>query len=196
MGGIGAWKRGAVVGRFDARILDVKLVECESDSGAKAVFTSMASKDWAIVVPLVEREGILQCVMVRQYRHGAEGFYLEFPGGIVEEGEDPAAGVARELEEETGWAAGRILHAGTVSPNPAFLENRFHVFVASDLSHHGRTDFDEHEDIETVLVPFEELRERMGSGELGNAMMVTGLYLAEKLIARELEFLRGIGGRG
>ena len=180
----GEWRRDRVVDRFDAKILDVKRVECESTSGKRGVFTSIASLDWAIVVPLVEREGVLCCVMVRQYRHGAESFFLEFPGGIVEEGEEPAIGVGRELEEETGWEARTIVHAGTVSPNPAFLENRFHVFVARDLSFHGRTNFDEHEEIETRILPFDEVRAAMGSGELGNAMMVTGLFLAERIIAR------------
>ncbi|HUX37876.1 MAG TPA: NUDIX hydrolase [Rectinemataceae bacterium] len=180
----GGWKRGRVVERFDGKILDIKRVECESASGKRGVFTSVASRDWAIVVPLIRRDGHVSCVMVRQYRHGAEDFFLEFPGGIVEEGEDPAKGVGRELEEETGWKAGSIVHAGTVSPNPAFLENRFHVFVATGLDFHGRTDFDEHEEIETILVPFEEVRARMGEGELGNAMMVTGLFLAERVIGR------------
>ncbi|MDA8411609.1 MAG: NUDIX hydrolase, partial [Treponema sp.] len=69
---------------------------------------------------------------------------------------------------------------GRVSPNPAFLENSFHVFVATDLTHHGNTDFDEHEEIETLIVPLSEVRERMGTGEYANAMMVTGLFLAER----------------
>ena len=177
------WTRGGVVERFDAKILDVKRVECESGQGAKAVFTSVAARDWAIVVPLVELEGVLSCVMVRQYRHGAEAFFMEFPGGIVEEGEDPAVGVGRELEEETGWKAGSIRLAGKVSPNPAFMENAFHVFVAMDLEYHGRTDFDEHEDIETILVPLDEVRRSMGTGEYANAMMVTGLFLAERALS-------------
>ena len=178
----GGWRRGRIVERFDAKILDVKRVECESASGKRGVFTSLASRDWAIVVPLFLREGTVNCVMVRQYRHGADSIFLEFPGGIIEDGEEPGTGVGRELEEETGWKAGRIVRAGTVSPNPAFLENRFHVFVATELEYHGRTDFDEHEEIETLVLPFEEVRSRMGTGELGNAMMVTGLFLAERLI--------------
>jgi 8-oxo-dGTP pyrophosphatase MutT (NUDIX family) len=181
--GIGAWKKGRLVDRFDAGIFDVKRIECSSDSGKVSVFTSIASRDWAIVVPIVEIAGELSCVMVRQYRHGADACYLEFPGGIVERGEDPAEGVARELEEETGWCAGRILHAGSISPNPAFLENSYHVFVATGLVFHGRTDFDENEEIETVLLPLSELRQRMGKGELANAMMVSGLFLAERVLA-------------
>lgn len=194
MAGLGAWRRGRVLERFDAKILEVKRIECESAEGRRAVFTSAAAPDWAVVVALVERGGEPHCVMVRQYRHGAEGFFLEFPGGIVEPGEEPARGVARELEEETGWRAGAVHHAGSVSPNPAFLENSFHVFVATGLDFHGRTDFDEHEELETLLVPLAELRVRMGRGELGNAMMVTGLYLAERLIAANPSLLPGSAG--
>ncbi len=176
----GGWKRGRIVERFDGKILDIKRIECESEAGKKGIFTSVASRDWAIVVPIVEIDGVQSCVMVRQYRHGADSFFIEFPGGIIEEGEEPAIGVGRELEEETGWKAGRVIPAGRVSPNPAFLENSFHVFVATDLTHHGNTDFDEHEEIETLIVPLSEVRERMGTGEYANAMMVTGLFLAER----------------
>ncbi len=179
----GGWTKGRVVERFDGKILDIKRVECESASGKRAVFTSVASRDWAIVIPLVEINGVLSCVMVRQYRHGANSFFVEFPGGIVEEGEDPAVGVGRELEEETGWKAASIRVAGTVSPNPAFMENTFYVFVATGLEYHGRTDFDEHEEIETLIIPIDEVRRSMGTGEYANAMMVTGLFLAEKVIA-------------
>ncbi|HUX41876.1 MAG TPA: NUDIX hydrolase [Rectinemataceae bacterium] len=176
------WKKGRVVERFDGKILDIKRVECESASGKRAVFTSVAARDWAIVVPLVQVDGVLSCVMVRQYRHGANGFFVEFPGGIIEEGEDTAVGVGRELEEETGWKAGSIKLAGKVSPNPAFMENSFYVFVAMDLEYHGRTDFDEHEEIETLIIPIDEVRRSMGTGEYANAMMVTGLFLAERAL--------------
>jgi 8-oxo-dGTP pyrophosphatase MutT (NUDIX family) len=182
-GSVGKWKRLSVKERFDARILAVKRVEFESPEGKRALFTVADSLDWAIVIAIAEKEARPHCVMVRQYRFGAGTVFLEFPGGIVEEGEDPQAAVLRELEEETGWRAGRIVSAGNISPNPAFLSNRFHVFVATDLEESGRLDPDEHEHIEVALLPLDEVRRSMGEGELANAMMCAGLFLAEKVLA-------------
>ena len=183
---VAVWKRLEEKEKFHAAIFDVRRVECEAPGGRRGLFTIVGARDWAIVVAIAQIEGRPHCLMVRQYRHGADAVFLEFPGGVIERGEEARAGVLRELEEETGFKAGRVFHAGTVSPNPAFLENRFHVFVALDIQAGGTVALDDFEELEPVLVPLAEIRANMGSGELANAMMVTGLFLAERVLAREL----------
>jgi 8-oxo-dGTP pyrophosphatase MutT (NUDIX family) len=184
-GKVEKWRRLGVESRFDAAILDVRRVRCESETGKSGLFTLVGAKDWAIVVPLVAGDKGPEVVMVRQYRHGNDSLSLEFPGGVVERGEAPEAAVRRELEEETGYRAGRVLHAGTVSPNPAFLENSYHVYVAFDLVADGRVSLDEHEEIDVELLPLEEVRAKMGTGECANAMMAAGLFLAERVLRTE-----------
>ena len=184
-GKVEKWRRLGVESRFDAAILEVRRVRCESEAGKHGLFTLVGAKDWAIVVPLIAGVEGPEVVMVRQYRHGSDALSLEFPGGVVETGEAPEAAVLRELEEETGYRAGRILHAGTVSPNPAFLENSYHVYVAFDLAPDGKVSLDEHEEIEVELLPLEDVRKRMGTGECANAMMAAGLFLAERVLAKE-----------
>jgi 8-oxo-dGTP pyrophosphatase MutT (NUDIX family) len=120
--------------------------------------------------------------MVRQYRHGAEELSLEFPGGVVEHGEEPSHAAARELAEETGWVSDRILHAGTVFPNPAIQDNHFHVFVALDAKPAVDRHLDQNEIIDAYLVSADEVRSRIGEGELKHALMVTALYLADRLV--------------
>jgi 8-oxo-dGTP pyrophosphatase MutT (NUDIX family) len=182
-GSVGKWKRLGEKDSFDAKIFSLKRVEFESPEGKKALFTLADSRDWAIVVAITEKEGELHCVMVRQYRFGADAIFIEFPGGIVEEGEEPEAAVLRELEEETGYRAGRVVRAGRVSPNPAFLTNGLSVFVATDLVRSGTIRRDEHEDMEVLLLPLAEVRRAMGEGQMANAVMCAGLFLAEKILS-------------
>jgi len=55
--------------------------------------------------------------IVRQYRPALESFTWEFPAGLVDPDEDPAACCRRELLEETGYVA-RAVHAlGAYAPD-------------------------------------------------------------------------------
>jgi ADP-ribose pyrophosphatase len=157
--------------------------ESEGPGGRKGKFVVLEARDWATVVPLVRKDGEDCFLMVRQYRHGSGELSLEFPGGVVERGEAPAAAAARELEEETGYRAESIRLAGALSPNPAIMGNTFHVFLAEGLSRSGRVELDEHEVIDSFLVPVREVRADMGTGQYSHALMATALFLADRLLA-------------
>jgi 8-oxo-dGTP pyrophosphatase MutT (NUDIX family) len=157
--------------------------ESEGPGGRKGRFVVLEARDWATVVPLLRRDGEEFFLMVRQYRHGSGELSVEFPGGVVESGEAPEAAAARELEEETGYRARSIRLAGSLSPNPAIMGNGFHVFLAEGLERSGKLNFDEHEAIDSFLVPADEARARMGTGEYSHALMATALFLADRLLA-------------
>ena len=90
---------------------------------------------------------------------------------------------ARELEEETGYRARVMTDLGWTYPNPAFMGNRFHVFLAEGCEPEGRVCLDEHELVDAFLVPVAEVREGMGKGQYSHALMVVALYLAERELA-------------
>ena len=157
----------------------------EGPKGRKGIFSVIEANDWAVVVPLIRSRGSPEFLMVRQYRHGSDSSSLEFPGGVVEKGEEPSAAAARELAEETGWASETILHAGSVYPNPAIQSNRFHVFLALDPKPSVERNLDEHEVVDALLVPATLVMDAMGEGEMSHALMATALFLAGRL-ARKL----------
>ena len=182
------WKRLSERKLLDCPIFTVGELESESPDGRRGRFIRLEAPDWATVVPFLPAgEGGTgpSFLMVRQYRHGSDEASVEFPGGVVEPGEDPAAAAARELEEETGWRAGRIRSAGWTYPNPAFMGNRFHVFVADRLEPTGRRGLDEHEIVDAFFVPAVEVRELMGSGEYRHALMAAALLMADRLLPRD-----------
>jgi 8-oxo-dGTP pyrophosphatase MutT (NUDIX family) len=156
--------------------------ESEAPDGRVGRFSVLEAPDWATVVPVIAGPAGPSFLMVRQYRHGSDEVSVEFPGGVMEPGESPAAAAARELEEETGYTASRIRLAGCVRPNPAIMDNSFNVFLAEGLERKCGQRLDENEVVDAFLVPVEEVRARMGEAPYNHALMATALFLADRLL--------------
>jgi ADP-ribose pyrophosphatase len=177
MGRAGAWKELAARKMADYKIFDVSSSDRESEEGKRGTFYLVNSLDWAGVIPVVDTAAGRMIVMIRQYRHGTGRLCLEFPGGAVERGEDPALAVDRELTEETGYKAEIIVPLGFLSPNPAFMTNTFHAFVAEGCRFVREQSLDEHEEIEVSLVPERDAVDMVGAEDYGHALMTATLFL-------------------
>lgn len=113
--------------------------------------------------------------MVRQYRHGADMITMEFPAGLVERGEEPRDAALRELREETGYRAERLVPLGELRPNPSFMTNRCFTFLAEGLRPAGGSTPDALESLDSLVLPVGEVKARMGTGELVNALTMVAL---------------------
>lgn len=143
------------------------------------------SKDWVQIVPLLRDPGRLvpdRLVMVRQWRYATESFHLELPGGIVDDPGQDRAAAERELAEETGYRASSWERLGEMEPNPAILDNRLTVWLATGLERvppGERPEGDEDEELEVVEVPLADVPGLVRGGEIRHALMVSSLYLFE-----------------
>jgi len=173
----------------DFGVFQAKAVDRAGPHGKVGTFIVLDSRDWGVVVPVLERNGKRYLLAVRQFRHGSGKVSMEFPGGIVEPGEDPEKAALRELREETGYSAGRFEFLGDVSPNPAILTNRFRVYLAEDLKLAGDQCLDEHEIIDVEEIPEDEFLERLGTASYDHALMAAAafLYVRRRGALRNLE---------
>lgn len=137
-------------------------------------FYVLDAVDWVNVVPVTETGDI---VFIELYRHGIEASSLEIPGGMIDpEDRDPAAAAAREMREETGYEAERLVPLGVVHPNPAIQGNRCHTFLAENAKLVGDLRPDETEDIRVVLHPVLEVPRLLREGRITHALVVAGLF--------------------
>ena len=128
-----------------------------------------------VVVLARDQEGRL--LFVRQYRGALDQRILELPAGRIEGGENPEAAAARELEEETGYRAGRVEALFTFWPAPGYSDERIWVFAASGLQR-TQTHFDPGEDLELVPLADAEWEAAMRSGELRDGKTLLSLLAA------------------
>ena len=124
------------------------------------------------VLPIDENRMV---TLVRQYRYPYETTTLEIPAGKMDQGPENAENCGRrELSEETGLVAGTMIPMGEIWPSPGFMDERLHLFCAKELTQ-GEVHPDEDEFVAIVRMPFEELCQRIASGEIHDAKTVAAI---------------------
>ncbi len=124
------------------------------------------------VLPIDENRMV---TLVRQYRYPYETTTLEIPAGKMDQGPENVENCGRrELSEETGLVAGTMIPMGEIWPSPGFMDERLHLFCAKELTQ-GEVHPDEDEFVEIVRMPFEELCQRIASGEIHDAKTVAAI---------------------
>jgi 8-oxo-dGTP pyrophosphatase MutT (NUDIX family) len=142
-------------------------------TGEARDFVHLSCGDWVNVIPLTAAGEV---VLVRQWRHGRKRFTLEIPGGIVEDGEDPAVAAARETREETGHAGEPPEHLGVVEPNPAILDNRTHTYLIAGCRRDGVPTPDAGEDLAVQTVPLGRIPDLVRDGTIAHALVICGFW--------------------
>jgi len=123
------------------------------------------------VIPVVSPGKIL---MVRQYRYPVKQITWEIPAGKLDKGEAAIKCVRRELEEETGYKAGRIQKLLSYWPTAAFANEIIHIYVATQLRP-GRVNPDEDEFLSCRAWPLKKLYADIDAGRMKDSKTLIAL---------------------
>ena len=167
------WTEGKISSLLKTIVFEVTSHHNKSFTGIEGDYIILNAPDWVIVIP----EKNQNFLMVKQWRHGENKLSVEFPGGVIDKGETPEEAAVRELEEETGYKAGKLTKIGCVNPNPALFNNKVHFFLAEELIESGKQKLDEDEFINYMEVSKKDILEGMGSEQFPHALMGTALCM-------------------
>ncbi|MEW6240079.1 MAG: NUDIX hydrolase [Chloroflexota bacterium] len=148
----------------------------KAPDGRETKFDIIEHGGSVVLIP-VDADGNL--LFVRQYRHAAAKDLLELPAGTLDEGEDPLVCAAREMREETGFAAGKLEKIGEFFLAPGYSTEFMIVYLATDLRHDPlEADADEFLSVEKI--PLAEAIQMAERGEVPDAKSLAALLLARK----------------
>jgi ADP-ribose pyrophosphatase len=166
---------------FDGKVLHVRLDEVTLPNGVVATREYCHHNGAVCVIPLTD-EGEVICV--RQYRYPFHEDLLEIPAGKLDSpDENPDDAVRRELREETGAVASKIIYLGKYYPSPAILDECIYMYLATGLDF-GDTEFDDDEFIESVRVPLSKLVTLTLEGKIRDGKTQIAALRAQMMIDR------------
>lgn len=153
-----------------------ELVAKESAADSEAApHYSIQTRDYVTVVALTAAGEVL---LVRQYRPAVEQVTLELPAGHVEPGESPEEAARRELEEETGYRAGRLEFLGRLLPDTGRLANRMWCYFTPDARRVANPPNAEGEPELHVCSSLDDLSRLIAESRFDHALHLAALSLA------------------
>lgn len=163
---------------YQGRAFAVRRDHLRTPDGRTVKYDIIEHTGSVILIP-VDAEG--QMHFVRQYRHAAQIELLELPAGTLEPGEPPAEAAAREIREEIGMEAQRLVEIGAFYLAPGYSTELMHVFLATNLKHNPlEADADEFLSVEKI--PVAEALRQAESGEMQDAKSLAALLLAKRFL--------------
>ncbi len=172
--------------RYHGRVVHLDLDTVEFPNGSRGQLEMIRHPGASAVVPIVSDPAADQpeVLLIRQFRHAADGFIWEIPAGRLDPGESPESCARRELAEETGMAAGRLERLTTIYTTPGFTDERIHLFLASALEH-GSHQREPDEFIEVHRLPWSRVAGMVEGGEIDDAKTLVALMYVALFRARK-----------
>lgn len=164
---------------YKGKVFNTIVDEVEYDSGNKSVREVAEHPGGAVVLPLLDDGRI---VFVYQYRYPLDQYIYELPAGKLDADEHPEVCASRELEEETGYTAGKLEKLTTIYTTPGFCNEKLHIFIARELTE-GKQRLEEGElGLTLKYIPAKEALHMVRTNEIVDAKTIAGLFFLEKFL--------------
>lgn len=117
------------------RVIRVEEELVQFPDGSTGTLDMVRHPGAAAIVPMLDRlsDPDPRVILVRQFRHAADGYIWEIPAGTLGPGETPDHCARRELLEEAGYAPRRLEFLTSILTAPGFTDESIHLYLATGL---------------------------------------------------------------
>jgi ADP-ribose pyrophosphatase len=158
----------------------IKLFEDKLDlDGEDKIYIRAIRRNYSTIVPFISKKKLL---VIRSYRHLVDSIQLEAPAGYIEDGEGSEQAAKRELQEETGYTAKKIVSLGYYTLDYSMFEQNGYVFAAYDLVNNTeektKQSLGKMEKIQTDIITIDEIKQLLSEGKILNAASIVAFHKA------------------
>jgi ADP-ribose pyrophosphatase len=155
---------------YKAKIFSLWGGEVALDNGEVAVREYIRHSGGVGIVPVVDGN----VVLIEQFRIAIERPLIELPAGRLEPNEDPMSCAARELEEEIGYRANKLIPIASYFASVGNSNERMYLFLALDLEKTRRR-LESDERIGEIVISLEDVKKKLEKQEFEDSKTIIGL---------------------
>lgn len=155
---------------YKGKIINVRKDTAILPNGAQAVREMIEHSGGSAIV--CEKDG--KILLVKQFRYPYCEELWEIPAGKLNEGEDPAQTAIRELEEEGGIKAEKVVKLFDVYPTPAYTNEIIRIYRAEGISQ-SKAHLDDDEFLLAKWIDKEEIKKMISNGQIKDAKTLIAL---------------------
>lgn len=165
---------------YDGKILGLSIYELKI-RGRKVKREMVEHRGAAAILAFDERGKV---ILVKQNRY-PHGDILEIPAGTLDKGENPKKCAFREIKEETGYTAKKMIPLIKYYPSVGYNKEIIHCFVASELKKTNELALDDDEIITVIKMDIRRLVQMIIKGKIIDSKTICAVLtyaLKEKIL--------------
>jgi len=169
--------------RDPGKVFKIEQLDLEFSNGEKRTYERLRSRGLGavIVVPMIDDDTVL---LISEYAAGLHHYELGLVKGRREAGESVLESAERELKEEVGYGAHKLVELTTLSLAPGYMTHTTQVVLASDL-YPEKLVGDEPEELEIIPWPLADLHTLVQRPDCTEGRSIAALYIARDYLQQE-----------
>jgi ADP-ribose pyrophosphatase len=161
---------------YRGRKIDLALQPVRLADGSTADREVVVHRGAVALLPMVDADHVC---LLKNYRYTVGRTLWEIPAGTIDEGESPDETAPRELTEETGYVAGRVVRIADWLVSPGVMTERMYLYLCDDLMP-GQTAHQPDEQLEPVVVAWDEAVRMVDDGRIEDAKSILAILLWDR----------------